>query len=94
MATPPHEKDQTFESVHDEKIEITHGGNEKAFKGDDSDGTIDWTPRTIIAAIVLACLYTGSQIILYFVGGALGYIQEDLNATTNGSWLPVSNTLA
>jgi hypothetical protein len=31
---------------------------------------------------------------LYFVGGSLSYIQEDLGATTNGSWLPVSNTLA
>lgn len=94
MATPTIEKDYTADSVHEEKAEVSHNGNEKAFKGDDSDGTIDWTPRTVIAAIVLACLYTGSQIILYFVGGALGYIQEDLNATTNGSWLPVSNTLA
>lgn len=31
---------------------------------------------------------------LYFVGGALSYIEADLGATVNGSWLPVSNTLA
>lgn len=31
---------------------------------------------------------------LYFVGGALTYIEKDLNATENGAWLPVSNTLA
>ncbi|KAJ8107802.1 hypothetical protein OPT61_g8614 [Boeremia exigua] len=96
MAAPPKapETEHSIAFDADEKAEITHSPNDKAFKGDDSDGAIDWTPRTITAAIVLACLYTGSQIILYFVGGALGYIQEDLNATTNGSWLPVSNTLA
>lgn len=37
---------------------------------------------------------TGSQVMLYFVGGSLSYIVEDLGATTNGSWLPVANTLA
>jgi hypothetical protein len=31
---------------------------------------------------------------LYFVGGSLSYIQEDLWATINGSWSPVANTLA
>lgn len=98
MASPPSEKDierdVTTESVHSTKAEVTHIGNDKAFKGDDSDGAVQWTPRTITAAIVLCCLYAGSQIILYFVGGALAYIQEDLGATTHGSWLPVSNTLA
>jgi MFS family permease len=37
---------------------------------------------------------TGSQIMLYFVGGCLSYIQNELGAERNGSWLPVSNTLA
>lgn len=36
----------------------------------------------------------GSQVNLYFVGGALSYIEADLGATANGVWLPVSNTLA
>lgn len=31
---------------------------------------------------------------LYFVGGCLSYIQAELGAEKNGSWLPVSNTLA
>lgn len=39
-------------------------------------------------------IFTGSQVMLYFVGGSLSYIVEDLGATTNGSWLPVANTLA
>ena len=34
-------------------------GNEKAFKGDDSDGAVEWTLKTSIAAITLGCLYTG-----------------------------------
>lgn len=98
MASPHDEKDierdNTADSINNVKLENTHIGNEKAFKGDDSDGAVQWTPKTITAAIVLCCLYAGSQIILYFVGGALSYIQEDLGATAHGSWLPVSNTLA
>ena len=34
--------------------------NHQAFKGDDSDGVVDWTPRKLIAAAALAMLYTGS----------------------------------
>ncbi|KEF63531.1 uncharacterized protein A1O9_01509 [Exophiala aquamarina CBS 119918] len=76
-----------------------HIHNELAFKGDDSDGHVEWTVRTMIAAISLGCLYTaktatGSQVMLYFVGGCLSYIQAELGAEKNGSWLPVSNTLA
>ena len=37
---------------------------------------------------------TGSQIILYFVGGSLQFIVPDLHAEANAVWLPVSNTLA
>jgi len=37
---------------------------------------------------------SGSQVLLYFVGGCLSYIEADLNATSKASWLPVSNTLA
>jgi MFS family permease len=37
---------------------------------------------------------TGSQIPLYFVGGSLSFIQKDLGATSQISWLPVANTLA
>src|ERR1700742_4817483 len=42
----------------------------------------------------LAYSNPGSQIMLYFVGGCLSFIEADLGATKVGSWLPVSNTLA
>lgn len=50
------------EHVQDTKDEQTHFGNEKAFKGDDSDGSVNWTPRTVLAAIALGCLYTGMRL--------------------------------
>lgn len=95
-------------SQHAERDEMK---NTQAFKGDNSDGKINWTIRNAIAAVTLGGLYTGkyptsphhgddcltttgSQVMLYFVGGSLSYIVEDLGATTNGSWLPVANTLA
>jgi hypothetical protein len=53
------EKDMGPDYVDDLKAEGTHVGNEKAFKGDDSDGEVQWTFRTVIAAITLGCLYTG-----------------------------------
>jgi hypothetical protein len=34
--------------------------NRYAFKGDDSDGKIDWTIRKIFASAFLAMLYTGT----------------------------------
>jgi hypothetical protein len=36
-----------------------HIHNELAFKGDDSDGHVEWTTRSLIAACSLGCLYTG-----------------------------------
>lgn len=38
------------------KIDIE---NKAAYKGDDSDGQIDWTVRNILASIFLCTLYTG-----------------------------------
>ncbi|KAK3070117.1 hypothetical protein LTR53_011017 [Teratosphaeriaceae sp. CCFEE 6253] len=35
--------------------------NHQAFKGDDSDGKVDWTPRKLLAAAFLAMLYTGES---------------------------------
>ena len=34
--------------------------NKAAFKGDDSDGAVDWTVRNILASIFLCMLYTGT----------------------------------
>ncbi len=36
-----------------------HIHNELAYKGDDSDGKVDWTLRSIIAAMNLSALSTG-----------------------------------
>jgi hypothetical protein len=35
--------------------------NTQALKGDDSDGKVEWSVRSIFAAIFLAALYTGSS---------------------------------
>ena len=37
-----------------------HVHNELAFKGDDSDGKVDWSARHAIAALSLGMLYTGT----------------------------------
>jgi len=33
--------------------------NKAAYKGDNSDGAVDWTVRNILASIFLCTLYTG-----------------------------------
>ena len=71
-----------------------HIGNDRAFKGDNSDGKVNWTLRTALAALTLGMLYTGSQIVLYMIGGSLSYVEASLNAGGRGGWLPVANTLA
>jgi MFS family permease len=68
--------------------------NRNAFKGDDSDGKIEWTIRKLFASAFLAMLYTGSQILLYFVGGSLTFITKDLGTSSATGWLPTANTLA
>jgi MFS family permease len=68
--------------------------NRHAYKGDDSDGKVEWTPRGISASIFLGMLYTGSQLPLYFVGASLTFIADDLRAPGAVGWMPVANTLA
>ncbi|KAJ5368794.1 major facilitator superfamily domain-containing protein [Penicillium cataractarum] len=80
------------EGTEPSKCEVAH--TEYASERDVSDVTTNWTLKRAIAVASLAGLYTGSQIMLYFVGGALSYVEEDLNAADNRAWLPVSNTLA
>ena len=48
----PLEKQETLQHVDLE--------NHQAFKGDDSDGKVDWTIRKLLAAAFLAMLYTGT----------------------------------
>ncbi|EXJ75432.1 uncharacterized protein A1O5_02128 [Cladophialophora psammophila CBS 110553] len=67
--------------------------NRKAFKSDESDGKVQWTPRTVLAFISLAGLNAGSQLVLYFVGGCLSYIAADLEVGQEVAWLPVANIL-
>jgi hypothetical protein len=53
----------TSDSVLDLQPELTLQGvdmkNSHALKGDDSDGKVEWSVRSIFAAIFLAALYTG-----------------------------------
>jgi len=45
------------EKHHEEVVDVH---NDKAFKGDESDGAVEWTARSKIAALSLGCLYTGN----------------------------------
>ncbi|KAH6717460.1 hypothetical protein DL95DRAFT_488238 [Leptodontidium sp. 2 PMI_412] len=78
----------------DEADRMTDDQNKHAVKGDDSDGKIDWTVRSFIAAMTLCIFYSASQLPLYFSAGALSIIASDLKAADRSSWLPVSYTLA
>ncbi|KAF2110595.1 major facilitator superfamily domain-containing protein [Lophiotrema nucula] len=86
--------DRSLNLVKTQTLESVDIDNRQAFKGDDSDGKIKWGPRSIASACFLAGLYTGSQVILYFTGGSLGFIAEDLGLTTGSAWLPTANILA
>lgn len=79
---------------HEYRDAEDHIGNDRAFKGDDSDGRVNWTIKSALAALTLGMLYTGSQIVLYMVGGSLSYVEAALGASGKGGWLTVSNTLA
>lgn len=68
-------------------------GNEGAFKGDESDGKVEWTLMKICALGALAMLYTGQQIPLYFVVAVLSIVAADLGAPLSIAWLPTVNAL-
>ncbi|KAH7083029.1 major facilitator superfamily domain-containing protein [Paraphoma chrysanthemicola] len=93
-----HKHDSPTESSHELQKERTLEGidmtNSAAVKGDDSDGKVVWNTRSMFAAVFLAALYTGSQVILYFTGGSLGFIEEDLGLARGSAWLPTANILA
>jgi|TARA_R110002003_G_scaffold25_3_gene1161 hypothetical protein len=58
-----HAHESPTESSHELQKERTLDGidmhNTSAVKGDDSDGKVEWSTRSIFAAIFLAALYTG-----------------------------------
>jgi hypothetical protein len=41
-----------------------HIGNDRAFKGDDSDGKVNWSIKTVLACLTLGMLYTGNPPII------------------------------
>jgi hypothetical protein len=51
----PLEKTETHETIKAVDLD-----NQQAFKGDDSDGKVDWTPKKLLAAGFLCMLYTGT----------------------------------
>jgi hypothetical protein len=58
-----HAEDSPHDSSHELQKELTLEGidmkNSYAIKGDDSDGKVEWSMRSIFAAVFLAALYTG-----------------------------------
>ncbi len=42
-----------------EEVEYLDVSNSKAFKGNDSDGKVQWTPKSVIAVLSLAMLNSG-----------------------------------
>lgn len=54
--------DEHVESFEKGYLDHDETKNEQAYKGDDSDGKVLWTPRNVMAAISLGCLYTGEML--------------------------------
>jgi len=59
-ANPHHGTDLSLESQQEPPSEGMNMNNAHALKGDDSDGKVEWSVRSIFAAIFLAALYTGT----------------------------------
>ncbi|CAK7200330.1 hypothetical protein SEUCBS139899_003021 [Sporothrix eucalyptigena] len=96
-AVPEHDENHDYDLEKPRKdlaADDPDHANALAYKGDDSDGKIEWTVKSAFAMCFLCALYTASMIMLYFTGAALSYIEKDLGAANTGTWLPVSNTLA
>lgn len=48
----------------------------------------------IIVMVTSTDAVAGSQVILYFIGGSLSFIEEDLKLSRGSAWLPTANILA
>ena len=78
MAAADHEKTTMVEieehnTAFKENIEYQEekhptGTEQHALKGDDSNGKINWTPRTVFAAISLSGLFTGKYATSFMFG--------------------------
>ncbi|KIV93428.1 hypothetical protein PV10_04641 [Exophiala mesophila] len=104
---PPHEEDKERRESQTKSALSYVGDQEKVddkpdahddhdtgpIKGDFSDGRVNWTTKQILATIGLCGLYVGSQIPLYFSGGALTYIAISVGAADKASWIPVAYAL-
>lgn len=54
-----------------EEVENLDVSNSKAFKGDDSDGKVRWTPKSVIAVLSLSMLNAGMRCIqAYLISSA------------------------
>ncbi|KIW94973.1 uncharacterized protein Z519_04953 [Cladophialophora bantiana CBS 173.52] len=91
--TPSSEQVETAKAKV-EALRVDTDDNAHAVKGDDSDGTIEWTGKHIIASLSLAGLYVGAQIPLCFVGDSVMFIARDIGSFQKASWLTVANDLA
>lgn len=48
----------------------------------------------ILCVGLVTDIVAGSQVILYFIGGSLSFIEEDLKLSRGSAWLPTANILA
>lgn len=53
--------DSSLELHKEKTMEGIDMNNAQAIKGDDSDGKVEWSTRSIFAAVFLAALYTGTS---------------------------------
>lgn len=65
VAAQSDQHERVADPISKPEIEVTHDlgdldlANSKAFKGDDSDGKVVWTARTVLAFLSLAGLNSG-----------------------------------
>ena len=58
--TRPDSPDEKHQLEQANTLSVIDVENKAAFKGDDSDGAVDWNVRNILASIFLCTLYTGT----------------------------------
>ncbi|KAF2165420.1 hypothetical protein M409DRAFT_55818 [Zasmidium cellare ATCC 36951] len=79
---------------HDTSFDATSHVEKHEHYDDDSSQQLTWGWKKIIATASLCGIWTGAQIPLFFIGGALSYVVTDLGSPSVSSWLTVSYTLA
>ncbi|OCK74475.1 putative major facilitator superfamily transporter [Lepidopterella palustris CBS 459.81] len=82
------------EHTHVENLEDAATQNAYAVKSDDSDGKIPMTPKRFITMVVLAMSYVGANLPLFFVGGALTFIQASIPNPSTTGWATTAYGIA